>query len=309
MHVTDKVAILLATFNGEPYIGEQIDSLLRQSYTEWELYIHDDGSTDRTPEIIRTYERTYPDRICVVPGKSCGGAKENFFYLMRQVTAPCIMFCDQDDVWFPEKIEETLSRMKVLEAQSGPETPALVFSDLSVVDGKLNLIADRMSDYQKLYPDRIRPKNLMIQNVITGCTVMMNRALLELALKVENTDDVIMHDWWCALVASVFGRIAYVDKPLVCYRQHGTNSVGAKKINSVKYLQARLRKPGDMKGSLAATQRQAQLLVNTYSVSDYVIREYGQISKKTKVQRIRFYVKNEIKKCGWQRNLGLLFWG
>lgn len=307
--MTDKVAILLATYNGETYIREQIDSLLRQSYTEWALFIHDDGSTDRTPEIIRDYERTYPDCIHVLPGKPCGGAKENFFYIMRQVTAPYVMFCDQDDVWLPEKIEETLSQMKTLEAQSGTGIPALVFSDLSVVDGNLNLIADRMSVYQKLDPDRVRPENLMIQNVITGCTVMANRALVELALKVENTNDVIMHDWWFALVASVFGRISYVDKPLILYRQHGTNSIGAKKIGSVKYLQAKFKDGRGIKRSLAATQRQTLLFVNTYSVSSPVLIGYGHISKKTKVRRLWFYIKNDVKKCGWQRNLGFLIWG
>ena len=309
MYMTDKVAILLATYNGETYIREQIDSLLRQSYTEWNLFIHDDGSTDRTPEIIRDYERIYPDRIHVLSGKPCGGAKENFFYIMRQVTAPYVMFCDQDDVWLPEKIEETLSQMKTLEAQSGTEIPALVFSDLSVVDGNLNLIADRMSVYQKLDPDRVRPENLMVQNVITGCTVMANRALVELALKVRNTDNAIMHDWWCALVASVFGQISYIDKPLVLYRQHGTNSVGAKKISSVKYLKAKLKDGRGIKGSLAATQRQTRSFVNTYSASSPVLIGYGQISKKTKVQRLWFYVKNDVKKCGWQRNLGFLIWG
>ena len=309
MYTTDKIAVLLATYNGEPYIGEQIDSLLRQSYTEWELYIHDDGSKDRTPEIIHTYEQTYPDLIHVLPSKPCGGAKENFFYLMSQVAAPYVMFCDQDDVWLPEKIEETISRMEALEAQSGTKIPVLVFSDLSVVDGKLNLIADRMSIYQKLYPDRVRPENLMIQNVITGCTVMVNRALVEFALKVEDTDYVIMHDWWCALVASVFGRIFYVDKPLILYRQHGTNSVGVKKISSVKYLQAKLKNRRGIKRSLAATQQQTALFVNTFSVSDPVLSGYGQLSKKNKGRRLWFYARNDVKKCGWQRNLGLLIWG
>ena len=309
MYTTDKIAVLLATYNGEPYIGEQIDSLLRQSYTEWELYIHDDGSKDRTPEIIHTYEQTYPDLIHVLPRKPCGGAKENFFYLMSQVAAPYVMFCDQDDVWLPEKIEETISRMEALEAQSGTKIPVLVFSDLSVVDGKLNLIADRMSIYQKLYPGRVRPENLMIQNVITGCTVMVNRALVEFALKVEDTDYVIMHDWWCALVASVFGRIFYVDKPLILYRQHGTNSVGAKKISSVEYLQAKLKNRRGIKRSLAATQQQTALFVNTFSVSDPVLSGYGQLSKKNKGRRLWFYARNDVKKCGWQRNLGLLIWG
>lgn len=309
MYRTDKIAVLLATYNGEKYLEEQINSLLQQSYTEWELFIHDDGSRDRTLEIIENYEQKYPDKIRIMHNVICGGAKENFFFMMRQVRAPYIMFCDQDDVWVSDKMETTLKKMKSTEEKTGAETPILVFSDLSITDSELNILADKMTKYQKLNPDRVNPENLIIQNVVTGCTAMINRALAELAIKPEITDGIIMHDWWCALVASVFGRVVFIDRPLVFYRQHKNNSVGAKKIGSWNYIKNSVQNQSGLRESLRLTWRQSALFAEVYNISWPLFEDYGKLDEKNKSQRLYFYVKNRVRKCGWQRNLGLLIWG
>lgn len=308
MYKTDKIAILMATYNGEKYVAEQIDSLFMQSYTDWELFIHDDGSTDKTPEIIDTFEKKYPDKVHVLHADACGGAKENFFFLLRQVRAPYIMFCDQDDIWVPDKIEATFLQMRSVEQQSETEVPVLVFSDLSVVDSDLHLIAERMSLYQELDPRRIHPENIIIQNVITGCTVMINQALAELAGRPTKLENIIMHDWWCALVAACFGKISFVDRPLVFYRQHEGNSVGAKKLNSWSYLKEKLQSGSKIKASLRSTQMQSALAAGNYDVPPF-LRYYGMLDDKRKMQRLWFYMKHHICFCGWQRNLGLLIWG
>lgn len=305
----EKIAILLASYNGEKYIAEQIESLLKQTEAGWELFIHDDGSTDRTPEILRRYEARYPDRIHVLDSPPCGGAKDNFLRMLREVRAPYVMFCDQDDVWLPEKVEVTLGEMKRLEVKHGAERPLLVFTDLCVTDERLHPIAARLSAYQKLDPRRTKAKELMIQNVITGCTVMLNRALVKLAITPENTTGIIMHDWWCALIAASFGAVSYVDRALVLYRQHGGNSVGAKKLNSLRYLTARIRRSADIKHSLLATRRQGAFFAETFPGADAVFREYGELGGKRKGERLHFYAKNGIRKSGWQRNLGLFVWG
>lgn len=309
MFTTDKTAILMAVYNGERYIEEQLESILAQTNGNWELFIHDDGSTDCSLQIASRYVKQDPYRIHIVEGPPCGGAKENFLFLMRQINAPYVMFCDQDDVWLPEKIKLTFQKMREQEFRFGADTPLMVFSDLTVVDSKMHPIAERMSVYQKLDPRRILCKDLMIQNVITGCTVMVNRALLKKALQAKDTDTVIMHDWWCALVASYFGKIAYLDSSLVLYRQHEDNSVGAKNVNSLKYLRGRLKNKRSVKRSLTATQQQVECFVKTYSISDPMLCQYGQLAGMNKAQRLWFYAKNRIHKCGWQRNLGLLLWG
>lgn len=309
MFNTEKIAILLAAYNGEKYIEGQINSLLGQSYTEWELYIHDDGSKDRTREIINTYAKKYPDRIHVLNATTCGGAKENFFFMLRQVQAPYIMFCDQDDIWLRDKIETTLAQMQSTEEQMGAEIPVLVFSDLSIADRRLNILAERMSKYQKLNPNRVRPENLIIQNVITGCTVMINRTLAELAVKPENTDKIIMHDWWCALIAADFGKISFVNRPLVLYRQHDNNTIGAKKLNKWSYIKGQLHNGSDIRTSLLLKQKQSAKFAETYRTTNPLFQEFGMLNEKKKLQRILFYIKRRIYFCGWQRNLGLLIWG
>ena len=154
MHSTDKIAILMATYNGEKYICQQIDSILSQTCKDWELYIHDDGSTDNTIAAVESYVEKYPDKIHLIDGKSTGGAKYNFFYLFSQVEAPYYMTCDQDDVWLEKKIELTYDKMLAIEKTDGKELksglPCLVYTELCVVDSELNTIADTMSEYQSL---------------------------------------------------------------------------------------------------------------------------------------------------------------
>ena len=309
MFTTDKIAVLMAIYNGENYIEEQLKSVISQTETNWELFIHDDGSTDQSLQIVNRYKTWDPNRIHIIEGPPCGGAKDNFFFLMRQIDAPYVMFCDQDDAWLPEKIELTFQRMREQESRFGEDTPLMVFSDLTVVDHKLQRIAERISAYQKLDPRHVHCKDLMIQNVITGCTVMVNRALIKKAIRIEHTDEIIMHDWWCALVAAQFGRISYVDVPLVLYRQHEDNSVGAKNVNSLKYLGTRLKNKRSVKQALTATQNQMRYFVETYSISDPVLHKYGQLGRMNKAKRLWFYATNGVHKCGWQRNLGLLIWG
>ncbi len=308
MAETNKIAILLASCNGEKYIAQQLDSILAQSNTEWELFIHDDGSTDCTPKIVKEYEKRDPSRIHILSSAPCGNAKDNFFSIMRQVHAPYVMFCDQDDFWLPKKVELTLQLMKELE-QEEENLPALVFTDLSVVDRDLNFIAERMSNYQRLDPKRTAAKDLMIQNIITGCTVMINSSLAELALQAEDTDSIIMHDWWCALIAAFFGKIGFVDIPLVLYRQHEKNTLGAKNIRNFSYICSRLRSQGEIRASLLATQKQTACFIRTFSVDDNILCSYSKLYEKNKVQRLLFYFKNQISKSDWRRNLGLLLWG
>ena len=107
-----KTAILMATYNGEQYVAEQIDSLLAQTDSDWTLYIHDDGSKDHTQEIINKYAETH-DNIVVMDFPGGNGAKENFFKMMFSVDADYYMLCDQDDVWLPEKVANPSHRSEL----------------------------------------------------------------------------------------------------------------------------------------------------------------------------------------------------
>ena len=309
MYRTDKIAILLATYNGEKYIAEQIESILNQTEEEWMLYIHDDGSKDKTMEIVKEYEKQYPEKIVVIDGPSTGGAKTNFFYLFHQVEAPFYMCCDQDDVWLPEKIEVTKKEMDNL-SRGDEDKPCLVFTELCVVDGELSVIAENMRDYQGLDCKKVNLNRALIQNVVTGCTMMVNQVMREELLKVTEYTDVLMHDWWATLVAVRFGKVSFIETPTILYRQHGNNGVGASNATSLLYQIKRMFQGDEIKKSLLNTRKQAKLFATIYKEEETsLISRYAKLGEKNKLSRLGFYQKNDVKKSTRAKNIGLMIWG
>ncbi len=221
-----RLAILLAAYNGEPYIAQQLDSLFAQTCQEFTIYIHDDGSGDGTLDVIKEYIRRYPGRIHLLEYEPAGGAKENFLSLLRRAEADYYMFCDEDDWWLPEKIECSMKRMKEIEGQDR-ENPCLVFSDMSVTDASLQITHPSYLQYRKKNPKDISLQALLTENTAAGCTILCNRALRKLAMDYEDSNHIFMHDWWLMVTAAALGRISWIEQPLVLYRQHGSNTVGA----------------------------------------------------------------------------------
>ncbi len=221
------VTILLATYNGAQHLPAQLDSLLDQTCTDWRLLVRDDGSTDATPSILADYQARFPDRISVVPGAGRNlGASGNFAALMAEADSDFLMFCDQDDIWLPEKIGRTLSAMRELEGRHGTELPLLVHTDLTVTDERLTVVQPSLWRYQHTAPSLSAHLNrVLVQNYATGCTMLFNRAARDLALPIPTA--AVMHDWWLVLVSAAFGQVGFVDAPLVLYRQHGVNEIGA----------------------------------------------------------------------------------
>jgi glycosyltransferase involved in cell wall biosynthesis len=233
------VLILMGTYNGEKFIEEQIQSIIDQTYTQWCLYIQDDDSTDRTTKIIEQFAEMYPERIIILHKESPPhGAKVNYFTLceyMLHTEYPYIMFCDQDDVWKKDKIEVTIEKMKQ-EERDNKSALVLVHTDLEVVDEKLNSIKQSYMKYRALDPQCVATNRLLMQNNVTGCTIMINRPLLQKAFKDCNSERIAMHDWWVALIASLFGKIVYIDEATIQYRQHSNNAIGAIKESIMKRL-------------------------------------------------------------------------
>jgi rhamnosyltransferase len=216
------IGILLAGYNGEKYIGNQLDSLLAQTYTDWKLFIRDDGSTDQTVSIINKY-RARDNRICLLHNSEKNlGSCQNFATLLSisRNQFQYIMFCDQDDFWLPFKIEETLTHMRDVEAHYGKETPLLVYTNFQYVDDHLKVIESKKK-FNSTKVSKLRFANLLAQNPAYGCTMMLNKQLAAIAgvipLQAEN------HDYWIALVASALGEIAYLNKRTILYRQHNSN--------------------------------------------------------------------------------------
>lgn len=309
MHSTDKIAILMAVYNGEKYIGQQIESILSQTCQEWELFIHDDGSTDRTIEAINEYQSRYPEKIHLIEGKSTGGAKYNFFYLFNQVEASHYMTCDQDDVWLENKIELTYNRMLELE-KSAIDKPCLVYTELRVVDAGLNTISETMSEYQSLDCHKQSISQFILQNSVTGCTMMVNNKLRNMLIELTDIDKTIMHDWWAALIAVQFGRTAFIDEPTILYRQHGDNSLGALSVNKFSYIIKRIWQKEQIQESMRLGRVQAKEFAKTYDLPDDSFpARYAALEGKSRHERRRFYKENDMYKTGFMRRMGQVIWG
>ena len=239
--ITDpKIAILLSTYNGTKYLEEQLDSILNQTYSNYVIVARDDGSYDDTIQLLNKYAKKFTDKFHLLEQDLLNlGASDSFSYLIEYVLenkqslgleSAYMMFCDQDDIWSLEKIHKQIDEMlKVEKQQTGTKPiPVLIHSNLRVVSEEKSLIAESFVHYQGLEIERNRFTNLVISNVVTGCTVFINEALARKAVPVSK--EAIMHDWWLSLVASAFGKLVFIDAPLVSYRQHDTNAIGAKEF-------------------------------------------------------------------------------
>lgn len=303
------IAILMATYNGEKFIQEQIDSILAQTYQNFVLYIRDDNSKDNTTKIIRGYASKYPDKVILVEdGKIAKGACKNFMLLLEYVYKlnkhEVFMFSDQDDFWMNNKVEMTL---KEYEKQDNKTVPILIHTDLCVVDQDLNTLNESFMKYSKLNEKCNKINNYLVQNNVTGCTMLLNKALVDkVNFKIKN---IRMHDWYFALIASVFGKVIYIDKPTIKYRQHANNVVGAKEGKGLNYIWKSLKNSDKTKKSIDELYSQAESFLNTYNVeldekSKKQITEFLKLRNYSKIKKIFRIIKYKFYKQGLLRIIG-----
>ncbi|WP_316746903.1 glycosyltransferase [Pedobacter gandavensis] len=219
-----KVHILLSTYNGSKFIIDQLDSLLRQTHENWILIIRDDGSIDETEQLINHYQqlddRIFLEKDCYGNLRSC----QSFGKLMESVrfTANYVMFCDQDDIWEPNKIEKSLAAIKSLEVQYGSNVNLMVYGTYKMIDDENMPLSLDVPDYSS----EPNLKLLLSQNYVYGCTVMINKHLLRNSLPIPLTAE--NHDYWITLTAILNeARFLYIDEPLILYRQHKHNVSGS----------------------------------------------------------------------------------
>ncbi len=309
--MSKQVLILLAAYKGGEYIRAMVESILAQDCEDWFLILSDDG--EDTAPILQEYADRFPDRIAHhVSGRRFGCAQKHFMYLLRSFgsQAPYCMFCDQDDVWHPDKVRKTLELMK--KTEDDPSVPVLVHTDLRVVDGQLQQLHPSFLEYSGLRGDRMQLSYLLMQNVVTGCTAMLNRTLAELAKKEVPEENMLMHDWWLALLASAAGKCAFLPEATIDYRQHGSNSVGAKNSRSASYILGRMR--SGVRRAMEDTSRQAGALLAAYPElftpeQAKMLADFAGIYQKNKLQRLYCYGKHKLWKTGLTRKIAQLIWG
>lgn len=314
------ITIIMAVYNGQEYIREQLESLKDQTYTEWRLVIRDDRSSDKTAEIVKKFsDEVEQEVIFKVNEKPSGSAKNNFALLINDAKeSDYVMFCDQDDIWKKDKIEITFNKMKQAEERYGRDFPLLVHGDVEVIDENGNINADSMFEMSHINADSKLPQ-ILIQNHVTGCTMMCNKKLIAGISEYASSEYIIMHDYLVALYASVFGKIEVIKKPLLSYRQHSGNSVGAKNNNNAVYLLKRLangRK--SYKEAMETSRNQVKFFVEIYReelaaekyCKEYELMSgYASLGSRAKLYRIMFYKKNHIWKNGTIRKIMQVIWG
>ena len=263
------ITILLATYNGEKYLDEQIRSLLTQTYDNIRIIVRDDGSTDRTPTMLASWAESHPEKLSIISdGRGNLRWRENFACLLGHCDTPYFALCDQDDVWLPTKVEVLLREIRRLEARAG-QVPILVHSDLKVVDADLAEISPSFFRHWHVNVERARRlDHLIINNFVVGCSLAGNKALLDLSHPLPATSPA--HDWWLALVAASCGILRTIPEATLLYRQHGKNQIGAGAQKSNILWDARyiLRRPRTLKARMASAlillQAQAHVLLDRF---------------------------------------------
>lgn len=311
----------MAVFNGEKYLEEQFESIASQTYKDWRLIIRDDCSTDNSFALSKVFAKKMGSKKVILYRNNTpsGSAKKNFAKLFKDAkNSKYVMCCDQDDVWKENKIEKSVEAMKELERYYGRRTPFLVHSDVEVVDSSMNEIASSMFKMSHLLYEPALSQ-LIVQNNVTGCTMFMNRPLVKGIADIIDRDEIIMHDYLAALYAAVFGKIGVIKEPLLYYRQHDNNSVGAKNSNSSKYLFSRLSEgKAAYREEMYKSQKQIGFLARFFSEKMFnedkkleyrLFVAYGSLSKDSQWERFSFYHNNNAWKSGFIRKIIQCIWG
>lgn len=201
------VSVCIATYNGEKYIKEQLRSVLLQLNVNDEVIVSDDGSNDRTVELIQSFNDS---RIKFLLGNKFSSPVRNFENALKHAKGDYIFLCDQDDVWLPDKVEVMLKYLIAYD---------LVVSDCRVVDANLNVISE--SFFSVHMSGKGFWKNLIL-NTYVGCCMAFRRNVLNYILPFPNK--IAMHDIWIGLSVELHNSIFFIDMPLILYRRHGKNA-------------------------------------------------------------------------------------
>lgn len=299
--------ILLATYNGEKYIKESLDSFP----TEADIFVSDDCSSDATVSIIRQFNGS---QITIREGLRHGSAARNFCYMINECCSSYSYYflADQDDCWTKDKYSILYNEMIELEKKHGLDIPILIYGDSVVVDKNLQTIDGSFFDYDGIDPNMILRNrfNIFFQNIGQGATMIFNRSLL---LKVRSVSkDVYMHDWWLMLFAQFFGVLHFSEKKTLLYRQHGNNSIGATNRNMYEQIFSQFKRKGKIKKHLDDITKQIKhfdILYRDATCDKELIAFLAQFcdaeSSKNIWKRKYFLFRNKIFLSSFKRTLVL----
>ena len=236
----NKVAILLSTYNGARYVRAQLQSLAEQNFSSFNVIIRDDGSSDSTLDIVKEFIEKYPNIFVLNPDDHGNlGVTRSFFYLLEQVNQyKYIMFCDQDDVWFQNKVRMFLLEIQKVERESLSEGPILVYGDMVVTNDRIEIIDKSFWNYQSIMVSKNADwREMLVGNRVTGSSLMINRAAVNVVIKYKT--NYLLHDHNCNILVCKYGVAIPLAVPTMYYRQHGGNSEGARNFD-VRYISKKI---------------------------------------------------------------------
>lgn len=303
-----KIAICLSCFNGQEYLSQQIDSILVQSVTDWQLFIRDDGSSDNSPLIIKEYEKM-DSRIHFVNSDNTGPSKEtlhllkqadkdhlspkkikairihrSFYELTKSVNADFYFFSDQDDIWKKNK----LSLFLAVADKKNQNVPAMYYSDLSVVANDLNVIKESMHQEGQTLLENL------VGNEVIGCATMFNKALADNWIYDYNGLYNSLHDSYLALLSLSIGELIFIRESTVYYRQHENNVIGDKKKSNWA---------ADFWDMIINSQTRADYISKSFSTSSLLdatnhntLEDFANLSKKSFKQRYKLLTEYPYKR-------------
>ena len=294
-----KIAILLCTYNGERYLGEQLASFQAQTHVNWDVWASDDGSSDSTLALLEACKQKWPPgKLSIVQGPAKGFAA-NFLSLTckSEIEADYYAYADQDDIWMADKLERAVTWLKTVPA----DVPALYCSRTRLVDEQRNEIC-----LSTLFTKPSSFRNALMQSIAGANTMVFNHAARLLLCEAGADVPIRSHDWWAYLVVTGCGGKVYYDtEPSLDYRQHTSNLVGTNATWQARLKRIRMLMQGDFRswndGNIAALRRlQSKLTLENCEILERFAkaRDMGLI--------LRLF---NLKRCGIYRQTFLGNWG
>ena len=308
------IDVLLACYNGSAYLPQQLASLAAQSGEDFRVLMQDDGSQDGTPELLADWcqrDRRF-QLVSDASPQRIHSAIGNFWSLLQQSDAPYIALCDQDDEWLPQRLHCGMAAMQAAELRWGADTPLLIHSDAQLIDAQGAVLHESFFRHQGWDAEATTLPRLLVQNNVTGCTVLLNRPLCRLALTHGDPARMHMHDWFLALTAAAFGQVICIPQPLVRYRQHGENVMGASQAGlaerGVRALSAREKG----KARIALTYRHTQAFLDAYGdtlppAARKTVTRYLSLERKHKPGRMLGILRGGYRMQSFVTRAGQLF--
>lgn len=307
------IYIIMCTYNGEKYIKEQIDSILNNSITDWQLYISDDGSTDSTYALASKYAKDCPQKIILSTHIGTADPSMHFLEKIRDISMimhddDYIMLCDQDDIWYKNKIELTLKHMSNQIVRYGNRIPLLVCTDVEVVNEKKEQLSESFRRMIHYSIKKLDAAHLLMEHKAQGCTIMINKVLADKVRELPVVET--KHDMWLEMLAVTMGKVDYVDEPTMAYRRHAEQYT-AGEMRFWKMVLEQLKHMKDQKYMVYGLAPQTQEFMRIYGGElEYNCKElmekFATLEQQGFWQKRFNIIKYHMWKTGVIRNIGMM---